>query len=89
MAADVANFVLFMQRRSGWRRPDKEVRKWMIFLGAIMIIPVRYLKTYGYWRSLLSTRTEVYAVRDNLGYKHWKTGQTSVRTPSFRGNIWL
>lgn len=79
MANDVANFICFMQRRSGHSYPDKQLRKWMVLFGCMLLLPFRYLKTYGYYRSLLSTRTEVYAVRDHLGYKHWKTGQKSMK----------
>jgi ubiquinol-cytochrome c reductase cytochrome c1 subunit len=57
MANDVANFINFMQRRVGHSHPDKEVRKWMIFVGLMMFLPFRYVKTYGYYRALLSTRT--------------------------------
>lgn len=88
MANDVSNFIIFAQRRAGHSRPDKEVRKWMVFLGVVMLIPLRYLKTYGYYRNLLSTRTEVYAVRDNLGYKHWKTGMKSTKANQYRTNYW-
>lgn len=30
----------------------------------------------------------MYAVRDNLGYKHWKTGQKSVKATQYRGAYW-
>ena len=88
MANDVSNFIAFMQRRSGHSYPDKQVRKWMILLGCMLLLPFRYVKTYGYYRALLSTRTEVYAVRDHLGYKHWKTGQTVSKAPEYRSNYW-
>ena len=89
MANDVANFLCFMGRRTGRSYPDKQIRKWMILTGFLLLLPFRYLKTYGYYRSLLSTRSEVYAVRDNLGYKHWKTGQISTKANVYRGKIWL
>lgn len=57
MANDVANFICFMQRRSGHSYPDKQLRKWMVLFGCMLLLPFRYLKTYGYYRSLLSTRT--------------------------------
>jgi len=57
MANDVANFIFFMQRRLGWRRNDKNVRQTMVFLGLLLLIPIKYLKTQGYYRSLLCTRT--------------------------------
>lgn len=57
MANDVANFIIFMQRRSGHSMPDKNVRKWMVFVGMCLLIPLRYMRTAGLFRNLLSTRT--------------------------------
>jgi ubiquinol-cytochrome c reductase cytochrome c1 subunit len=57
MANDVSNFICFMQRRAGHSYPDKQIRKWMILLGCMLLLPFRYVKTYGYYRALLSTRT--------------------------------
>ena len=88
MANDVANFIIFMQRRSGYNHPDKSVRKWMIFTGIALLIPLRYLRTFAHYRNLLSTRTEMYAVRDNLGYKHWKTGMKSAKANIYRSQYW-
>jgi len=88
MANDVANFIFFMQRRVGWRRNDKNARQTMIFLGILLLFPIKYLKTKAYYRNLLCTRTEAYAVRDNLGYKHWKTGMRSMKAPQYRGSYW-
>jgi len=31
----------------------------------------------------------MYAVRDNLGYKHWKTGQVVSKAPNYRTNYWV
>lgn len=89
MANDVANFICFMQRRSGHSYPDKQVRKWMLLLGYTLLFPLKYLKTYGYYRNLLSLRSEMYAVRDHLGYKHWKTGQVVSKAESYRTNYWV
>lgn len=88
LANDVSNFIFFLQRRSGWRRNDKKARQTMVFFGLLMLLPIKYIKTKGYFRSILSTRTEAYAVRDSLGYKHWKTGMRSVKAPSYRGAYW-
>lgn len=88
MVNDVSNFICFMQRRSGHSYPEKQARKWMIFFRCMLLLPFRYLKIYGYFRSLLSTRTEVYAVRDHLDYKHWKTGQKSMKTNQYKSNYW-
>ena len=71
------------QRRVGHSYPDKQVRKWMVLCALLLILPFRYLKTYGYYRALLSTRTQIYAVRDHLGYKHWKTGQRMTKAPQY------
>lgn len=57
MANDVANFIFFMQRRSGWRRNDKKARQTMVFFGMLLLMPIKYIKTQGYYKCLLSTRT--------------------------------
>ena len=57
MANDVANFIFFMQRRVGWRRNDKMARQTMVMFGILLLLPLKYLKTKGYFRSLLCTRT--------------------------------
>lgn len=57
MANDVANFITFMQRRTGHSYPDKQIRKWMLVVGFLLLFPLRYLKTHAYYRSLLSNRT--------------------------------
>ena len=57
MANDDANFIFFLQRRVGWRRNDKKARQTMVFFGILMILPIKYLKTQAYYRSLLCTRT--------------------------------
>jgi ubiquinol-cytochrome c reductase cytochrome c1 subunit len=88
MANDVANFIFFMQRRLGWRRNDKMVRQTMILLGLALLFPIKYIKSKAYYRSLLCTRTETYAVRDSLGYKHWKTGMKSVKATHYRHMYW-
>jgi hypothetical protein len=60
----------------------------MVILGMLLLMPIKYLKTQGYYKCLLSTRTEAYAVRDSLGYKHWKTGMKTSRGPNYRGSYW-
>ena len=60
----------------------------MVMFGIALIFPLKYVKTWAYFRNLLSTRNEVYAVRDTLGYKHWKTGQKSVKAMAYRGAYW-
>jgi ubiquinol-cytochrome c reductase cytochrome c1 subunit len=88
MANDVSNFLCYMQRRQGFQRPDKEIRKWMIVLGLVMLAPFKYLKVHGLYKALFSHRSEMYAVRDSLGYKHWKTGMISSKSLGYRGVYW-
>jgi len=46
----------------------------MIMTGFLLVLPFAYLKTAGYYRNLISVRYEMYAVRDGLYYKHFKSG---------------
>lgn len=50
MAFDVTNFISFIQRRSGYQRPDKIVRYYMILTGLALVYPFAYLKTRGFYR---------------------------------------
>jgi len=79
MAFDVTNYINFMQRRIGYRRPDKQVRGYMLFTGFLLIWPFRYLKTRAYYRNLLSVRWEMYSVRDGVYYNHFKKGGGNSR----------
>jgi len=88
MAYDVANFVSYMQRRSGGKRPDRVVRMYMLVTGALLLWPLKYLKTRAYYRNLLSTRWEMYSVRDGVYYKHFKTHGRNSRAHQFRGKYW-
>jgi ubiquinol-cytochrome c reductase cytochrome c1 subunit len=56
MAYDVSNFICFIQRRNGYRRPDKNIRYFMILTGCALIYPFAYFKTRAFYRNLLSTR---------------------------------
>ena len=60
---------------------------WMILLGAALLIPIAHLNTTAYFRNLLATRHEMYAVRDALGYKHWKTGMESYKAKTYRNKM--
>jgi hypothetical protein len=51
-------------------------------------MPLKYLRTWAYFRNLISNRAETYAVRDHLGYKHWKTGQKSIKAVNYRSSYW-
>ena len=68
-----------MQRRTGFKRPDKQVRYYMVITGFIMLYPFKYLKTRAYFRNLLSVRWEMYAVRDGVYYNHFKKGGVNSR----------
>lgn len=84
----MSNFLTFMQRRTGFRHPDRVFRLFTIMLSVALIYPLRYLVVRGYWRSLLSLRYEMYAVRDGVYYKHFRTGQRSAKAAIMRGHLW-
>jgi len=88
MAYDVSNFITYMQRRVGSKKPDKQIRNYMLLTGAVLLLPLKYLKTRGLYRNLLSTRWEMYAVRDGVYYKHFKTGGVNSRAYQFRTKFW-
>lgn len=52
------------------------------------LYPLRYLVTRAYFRNLLSFRTEVYAVRDGVYYKHFRTGQKNLKAEIWRNKLW-
>ena len=56
MAFDVTNFISFIQRRSGYRRPDKTVRYYMFLTAIALVYPFAYFKTRGFYRQNLSLR---------------------------------
>ncbi len=89
MAFDVSNFIMYMQRRAGYRKPDKTVREWMVITGCLLLWPFKHLKTRAYFRSLLCTRWEQYAVRDGVYYNHFKKGGHNTRADQFRGKYWV
>ena len=43
MVNDVANFIIFIQRRSGWGKPDKKVRQSMFIFGCFLLFPIAYI----------------------------------------------
>jgi len=88
MAYDVSNFIAYMQRRTGYRKPDFNVRNWMIFSGILLFLPFKYWKTRSTYRNLMSMRFEMYAVRDGVYYHHLKKGMRNSRASQFRGRIW-
>ncbi len=77
-----------MQRRMGYRRPDKQVRYYMILTGFCLLYPFKYFKTRAHYRNLLSVRWEMYSVRDGAYYNHFKSGGYNGRAYQFRGNFW-
>jgi len=88
LAYDVSNFIGYMQRRIGSKRPDKNVRNYMLLTGIVLLYPFKYLKTRALYRNLLSTRWEMYAVRDGVYYHHLKKGGRNSRAYHFRGKFW-
>jgi len=88
MAYDVANFITFMQRRTGGKYPDRVFRLYVLFLSVGLLYPLRYLHIRAYWRSLLSLRYELYAVRDGVYYKHYRHGMRNNKTPVYRRILW-
>jgi len=88
MAYDVSNFIAYMQRRIGYRKPDANVRMHMWMTGIALFIPFKYLKTRATFRNLLCMRYEMYAVRDGVYYHHLKKGMRNQRAGSMKGNLW-
>jgi len=54
MAYDVTNFVAYMQRRQGHKKPDKLVRSYMVFTGFCLLLPFKYFKTKVFFESIFS-----------------------------------
>jgi ubiquinol-cytochrome c reductase cytochrome c1 subunit len=79
MAFDVSNFIQYQQRRSGYRKPDKTVRYYMILTALALVYPFGYFRTRAHYRNFLSTRWEMYAVRDGVYYNHFKKGMKNSR----------
>jgi len=88
MAYDVTNFISYMQRRVGGKRPDRMFRYYLITFAMICLTPLRYVLTNATFRNFLSYRFEAYAVRDGLYYKHFRTGQKSIKAHYWRGKVW-
>jgi len=88
MAYDVSNFLAYMQRRTGYKKPDFNVRQWMLMSGFILWWPFKYLKTKALYRNLLCMRYEMYAVRDGVYYHHLKKGMKNSRADQLRGKIY-
>jgi ubiquinol-cytochrome c reductase cytochrome c1 subunit len=88
MAFDVSNFVCYMQRRAGAKKPDKMVRNYMFGTGFLLLLPFAYMRTRAYFRNLLSVRWEMYAVRDGVYYNHFKKGGRNSRAYQWRNRYW-
>lgn len=89
MAYDVANYLTFMQRRIGHKYPDFQFKIWCFMIGCVAIFPLRYVVTTGFARNVLSYRLEQYAVRDGLYYKHFRTGQRSIKANYESGKTYI
>lgn len=88
MAYDVSNYISYMQRRQGGKKPDAAFKYGVICLGAAALYPVIKIVTNGLFRNYLSFRFEVYAVRDGVYYNHFRKGQKSIKANAFRNNSW-
>ena len=87
MAYDVANYITYMQRRAGAKLPDRKFKFNLIMYGMLLLVPLRYVTTNGVFRSGIIHRLEAYAVRDGHYYKHFRSGQRTIKK-NFRGN-WI
>jgi len=88
MAYDVSNFLTFMQRRCGYRKPDMKFNSYMLCFALLLSMPLRNVVTNGFIRQIFSYRIEQYAVRDGLYYKHFRTGLKSVKTKRLVGKMY-
>ena len=88
MAYDVSNYLTYMQRRVGAKMPDKKFKFDLLILGFLLLAPLRYVAVHGKIRGYLVSRFEAYAVRDGNYYKHFRTGQKSLKAPFWRGVNW-
>ena len=88
MAYDVSNYLTFIQRKVGAKMPDKKFKFDLLILGFLLLAPLRYVAVHGKIRGYLVSRFEAYAVRDGNYYKHFRTGQKSLKAPFWRGVNW-
>ena len=88
MSYDVSNYISYMQRRVGAKRPDTSMRYGILLVGALCMYPLFKIINNGLVRNYLSYRFEVYAVRDGVYYKHFRTGGRSVKASYWRTKLW-
>ena len=89
MAYDVANFIQYMQRRSGGKYPDRAMRQMIVTIAIVALaLPLKQLLQAGYFKGMLTYRQEVYAVRDGIYYSHFRGGQKSIKAPFWKGVFW-
>jgi ubiquinol-cytochrome c reductase cytochrome c1 subunit len=67
---------------------DRLFRLYVLVGVGLMLWPLAYIKTTAHYRSLLSVRQEMYAVRDGVYYKHFRYGQSNGKANFYRGKIW-
>lgn len=89
LAFDVANYITFMQRRGGGKFPDRVFLLHVLGISLVLMWPLHFLNVRAYWRSLFSTKHELYAVRDGLYYKHFRSGMASYKAPNFKNKLWM
>lgn len=89
MAFDVSNYLFFLQRRAGHKHNDQSFRNICCFiLATCCLYPITHLRVRGLYRSLLSLRHELYAVRDGVYYSHWRYGQKQGKAQFWKQRIW-
>ena len=88
MAYDVANYITYMQRRSGGKGPDRKFRNVGVSYTALLLMPVGFLSLRGMFKNYMSYRKELYAVRDGIYYSHFKSGMKSAMNTRIRNKMW-
>lgn len=88
MAYDVSNYIIAMNRRAGLKNGDRMFRGYVVVFGCLLLYPLKYLKTKGFYRQAASVRNEIYSVRDGVYYSHWKNGQKSGKAQFWKNKIW-
>lgn len=88
MAYDVANFITYMQRRSGGKDPDRSFRYVTIGFATTLLMPLFWVATRSLFRNYNCYRREVYAVRDGIYYSHYKSGMATHLAPRLRNKLY-
>ena len=89
MAYDVATYITYMQRRSGGKNPDRQMRQHSVFFSCALMVPLLIFALKGNFKNYMSYRQEIYAVRDGIYYSHFKSGMKSTVAQRLRGKYYL